>query len=528
MAGISDIHHELCLGLALWNGVDPILKERMFGLTGPQGNHGEDAKEYWWYLEGLPSHALLRWRYHYPQAAFPYQELIEENGRRGTRRLRVRAARHRRVRRRPVLGRGGHLRQGVADRGAREHHRREPRSRRGDHRRAADPVVPQHVAVGERDGRARALGVDGDAVVVEDHRLAGYRLEAAPGPDGNAPRGALLRQRDQHGPRSTAPRPSRAYPKDGINDHVVSRRGHGQPGSGGGPRRPGGTELTVPGRRHRRGPAPAATARAARGAEPRLADATFDEVVADRQREADEFYAAIAPAGTDEERMRVVRQASAGLIWSKQIYPYDVEQVARRRPRRQPPPPPARRGGRNAGWRHLDSFDVLAMPDPWEYPWFAAWDLAFHAIPWAHLDPAFAKYQLHGAAAGVVPAPQRRPAGVRVELRRRQPAGARAGGDPGVRHRRQHRHRLPRADLPEAAAQLHLVGQPAGPRRQQPVRRRLPRPGQHQPGRPFEPPARTAHRAGRRHGLDGLLLPGDAGARRARWPSATTSTTTWS
>ena len=83
MAGLSDIHHELCLGLSLWNGVDPILKERMFGLTGPQGNHGEDAKEYWWYLEGLPSHALLRWRYHYPQAAFPYQDLIEENGRRG-------------------------------------------------------------------------------------------------------------------------------------------------------------------------------------------------------------------------------------------------------------------------------------------------------------------------------------------------------------------------------------------------------------------------------------------------------------
>ena len=112
-----------------------------------------------------------------------------------------------------------------------------------------------------------------------------------------------------------------------------------------------------------------------------------------RERDADEFYAAIAPADTDLERMRVLRQACAGLIWSKQFYPYQVKRWLDGDPG-QPAPPPGHATGRNTGWRHLDSFDVLAMPDPWEYPWFAAWDLAFHAIAWAHLDPTFAKYQL--------------------------------------------------------------------------------------------------------------------------------------
>jgi hypothetical protein len=119
----------------------------------------------------------------------------------------------------------------------------------------------------------------------------------------------------------------------------------------------------------------------------------FDEVVAQRRADADEFYSAIAPANIDAERMRALRQSCAGLIWSKQMYPYRVSRWLDGDPG-EPPPPPSHRAGRNAGWRHLDSFDVLAMPDPWEYPWFAAWDLAFHAISWSHLDPAFAKYQL--------------------------------------------------------------------------------------------------------------------------------------
>ena len=128
-------------------------------------------------------------------------------------------------------------------------------------------------------------------------------------------------------------------------------------------------------------------------AKPTWAGDAFDEVVAAREADADEFYAAIAPDGTSAEKMHILRQACAGLVWSKQMYPYNVRRWLDGDPG-EPPPPASRQHGRNNTWRHLDSFDVLAMPDPWEYPWFAAWDLGFHCVPWAHLDPAFAKYQV--------------------------------------------------------------------------------------------------------------------------------------
>ena len=393
MAGLSDIHHELCLALSLWNGVDPILKERMFGLTGPQGNHGEDAKEYWWYLEGLPSHALLRWRYHYPQAAVPLPG--PDRGERPPRagRLRVRAARHRRLRRRPLLGRRRHLRQGVADRGARAHHRREPRPRRGDDRRAADAVVPQHVAWPERTGRARAAARSATRSSSRTTGSAGYRLEAAPGPTAQTPR-ALFCDNETNTARLYGAAPVTAYPKDGINDHVVSGAATVNP-AGEGTKAAWWYHLTVPAggtaevrlrlhrpRGRRRVPdrswsAPRGSTRSWPTGSARPTSST------PRSRRP----------GTDAERMRVLRQACAGLVWSKQIYPYRVSRWLDGDPA-SPPPPRGHRSGRNADWRHLDSFDVLAMPDPWEYPWFAAWDLAFHAIPWAHLDPAFAKYQL--------------------------------------------------------------------------------------------------------------------------------------
>ena len=160
MAGISDVRHELCLALALWNGVDPILKERMFGLSGPEGNHGEDVKECWWYLEGLPSHALLRWRYHYPQADVPVRGSRRRERPARSQPARVRAHRHRRVRRRPLLDRRGHVCQGLADRGPVPDRDREPRVRRGHAPRSAHPLVPQRVAVDRlhRHPRAAAGG----------------------------------------------------------------------------------------------------------------------------------------------------------------------------------------------------------------------------------------------------------------------------------------------------------------------------------------------------------------------------------
>jgi len=390
MAGLSDIHHDLCLGLALWNGTDPILKERMFGLTGPQGNHGEDVKDYWWYLDALPSHAWLRWRYHYPQAAFPYQRLVEENARRS--------------RDEPEFE--------LLDTGVFDDNRywsvdvayakaspTEMLARITIENHAADeatlsvlPTLWFRNTWRVAGKAAPALFLDGDGVVVEHERLAGYRLEAAPTTGGVRPE-ALFCDNETNTARLFGSPPVTAFPKDGINDHVVAGADTVNPERRG-TKAAWWYRVTVPGggraelrlRLHRPEPdQPAAQTPWHAG--------RFDDVMADREREADEFYAAIAPADIDPEPMRVLRQSCAGLVWSKQMYPYRVNRWLDGDPG-QPAPPPGHRSGRNAGWRHLDSFDVLAMPDPWEYPWFAAWDLAFHTISWAHLDPAFAKYQL--------------------------------------------------------------------------------------------------------------------------------------
>jgi hypothetical protein len=386
MAGISDIRHELCLALALWNGNDPILKERMFGLTGPQGNHGEDVKEYWWYLEGLPSHALLRWRYHYPQAAFPYDQLVH----------------HGRGLQDPELEL---LDTGVFD---------DDRYWSVDvtYAKASPTEVLMRIEVVNHgpdeatlhvlptlwfrntwswDPAARRplIEADGAGLVVADHELAGYRLDAAPGPDG-APPAVLACENETNVPRVFGGEQTTPYPKDGINDHLVAGAATVNPDRSG-------TKAAL----HYR-----VTVAAGGRAELRLklhrplgapgtgwAAAAFDDVIAAREADADAFYTALAPSGTDDEHVRILRQSCAGLVWSKQMYPYNVRRWLDGDPG-EVPPPEVRQHGRNAGWRHVDAFDVLAMPDPWEYPWFAAWDLGFHCVPWAHLDPAFAKYQV--------------------------------------------------------------------------------------------------------------------------------------
>jgi hypothetical protein len=388
MAGISDIRHDLCLSLALWNGKDPILKERMFGLTGPQGNHGEDAKDYWWYLEGLPSHSLLRWRYHYPHGEFPYDALTN----------------HGRGLNDPELE--------LLDTGAFDDDRywsvdvtyakqtptdilmRITVENHGPDDATLD-VLPtlwfrNTWSWGDHTERPR-IAADGSGLLVSDHALAGYRLDAAPGPDGSVPE-ALFCDNETNAPRVFGTAPTTEFPKDGINDHVVSGAPTVNPARVGTKAAlryrvtvPAGGSAELRLRLHR----PASDI----GGLAEWSAREFDDVVATREAEADEFYAALAPAGTTGEEMRILRQASAGLVWSKQMYIYDVSRWLDGDPG-QPAPPDGHRHGRNSGWRHLDAYDVLAMPDPWEYPWFAAWDLGFHAIAWAHLDPAFAKYQL--------------------------------------------------------------------------------------------------------------------------------------
>ena len=524
MAGISDIRHELCLALALWNGEDAILKERMFGLTGPQGNHGEDVKEYWWYLEGLPSHALLRWRYHYPQAAFPYDrarppraracsdpelELLDTGAFDDDRYWSVDVT-YAKASPTEVL-----MRIVVENHGAEE---------------ATLEVLPTlwfRNTWSWDDGASRPRIEDaGSALVVADHALAGYRLEAAPGPDGAAPE-ALFCENETNVPLIFGTEPTHPIPEGRHQRPRRLGRRDGQPGR---LRYEGGAPLPVDGARpgHGRAPAPAAPARRRTGRLPaptgRAPPSTQSSPPA--RPTPTSSTRALAPAGTTPEAMQILRQACAGLVWSKQMYPYDVRRWLDGDPG-EPPPPEAHRHGRNSNWRHLDSFDVLAMPDPWEYPWFAAWDLGFHAIAWAHLDPAFAKYQiivllrewfLHPN--GALPAYEwnfddvNPPVHVMAALR-------------VFRHRRRPRPRVPRAHLPEAARQLHLVAQPRGCRWQQRLQRRLPRARQHQPDRPLEPPRGRPARAGGRHRLDGVLRPHDARDRDRACARRTTSTWTW-
>ena len=233
---------------------------------------------------------------------------------------------------------------------------------------------------------------DGTALVVAEHRLAGYRLEAAPGPDGAAPE-ALFCENETNAPRVFGSEATTPYPKDGINDHVVSGAATVNP-EGFGTKARAALRVTVAGggkaelrlRLHQ--PAPSASRagdlgrrRRSTRSSPRARPTPTSSTPRSRRT---------APTPSS---MRILRQACAGLVWSKQMYPYNVRRWLDGDPG-EPPPPEAHRHGRNSDWRHLDAFDVLAMPDPWEYPWFAAWDLGFHCVPWAHLDPAFAKYQL--------------------------------------------------------------------------------------------------------------------------------------
>src|SRR5215471_5945655 len=395
LAGFCDIHQRLCLSLALWNGRDPILKERAFGLTGPQGNHGEDVKEYWWYLDAVPSHVWNRWRYHYPQGAYPYQDLVDVNARRS--------------RYEPEYE--------LLDTGAFD----------GDRywitevhyaKASADDLLmavrlinagPEaetiHVlpTVWFRntwswgDGEPRpSLWASGDRMVAIEHPIVGpMELVGADGPDGARPQ-LLFCENDTNLARLYGAAALTPYPKDGINDHVVDGAPTVNPDRHGTKCAFWYTLTVPPGRtvelRLRLRPASGGRGGStAADADPLGVD--FDEVMAQRLAEADEFYAELTPAGASADEAMVLRQACARMLWSKQLFYYGVSRWLDGDPG-QPPPPAQRKSGRNSKWRNFDGFDIISMPDKWEYPWFAAWDLAFHCVPLAHLDPAFAKYQL--------------------------------------------------------------------------------------------------------------------------------------
>ena len=377
LAGICDDEQRLCFALAFWNGRDPILKERIFGLTGPQGNHGEDAKEYWWYLDSTPTHSWMRWKYMYPQTEFPYGRLVEENGRRG--------------RLDPEFEL---LDTGVFDDGryweiTAEYAKASPEDvlvrvtvQNHGPETATIHVLPhlwfRNTWSWGLDDRRPSLSLEDGRIVARHHALGTRYLAAAGAPEPLFCENESNRRRLWGGDGP-------AYPKDGINDHVVAGAATVNP-AGTGTKAAFHYVLEVE---------PGATATV----ELRLSDRPTDlgdgfaATFAAREADADELYAELAPAHATAEEAMVLRQALAGMLWSKQFFHYDVRRWLAGDPAG-PPPPPERLHGRNAEWTHLDNHDVISMPDPWEYPWYAAWDLAFHCVPLAHVDPGFAKDQL--------------------------------------------------------------------------------------------------------------------------------------
>jgi hypothetical protein len=389
LAGFCDIEQRLCLGLALWNGQDPIVKERLFGLTGSQGNHGEDVKEYWWYLDAVPSHVWNRWRYHYPQRAFPYADLIEQNAARSRHqpeyeladtgafdgsRYWITEVQYAKAGPDDILMSIEITNAGPDDA---ELHVLPTAWFRNTWSWGTDTARPEIVAAGS--GRATL-----------DHPLAGpMELLAGPGPDGRMP-AALFCENETNLARLYGSPETTPFPKDGINDHIVSGATTVSP-DGRGTKCAFWYRLALPGHgsahlRIRLRPVPA-------GSHPDPLGPDYAALIEQRRAEADEFYAELTPSIASADEAAVMRQAFGGLLWSKQLYYYDVGRWLDG-DAGQPAPPASRLVGRNSRWRSFDAFDIMSMPDKWEYPWFAAWDLAFHCVALAHVDPAFAKYQL--------------------------------------------------------------------------------------------------------------------------------------
>ncbi|WP_091345840.1 MGH1-like glycoside hydrolase domain-containing protein [Micromonospora rhizosphaerae] len=390
MAGVCDDRQTFCFALALWNGKDPILKERMFGLGGDGGNHGEDVKDYWWYEDSTPTHSFMRWRYHYPQAAFPYDELVAVNALRGREDTEYE----------------------LVDTGIFDDDRYWAVT--VDYAKASPTDMCILITVANRGDRAASLHVlptlwfrntwawglpGGDRVpklvgegarLVGEHRVLGQLLL-----EGDGEPTSLLCDNDTNADRLWGLPGRSPYPKDGINDHVVSGATTVNPDREGTKGAlhyvldvPAGGQRQIRLRLTRTAPPPAS-------APPPPADLGdgFDAVLWARRAEANRFFAGVIPAAASADEALVARQAIAGLMWGKQFYHFDVKRWLEGDPG-STPPPAGRRHGRNSHWWHMTSFDVISMPDPWEYPWYAAWDLAFHCVTIARVDPGFAKDQV--------------------------------------------------------------------------------------------------------------------------------------
>jgi hypothetical protein len=380
LAGFSDHRQRLCLSLALWNERDPILKERLFGLTNAEGNHGEDVKEQYFYLDATPTHSYLKMLYKYPQCEYPYAGLVEGNRRRGL---------HERELELIDLG--------VFDAGRYfdvfvEYAKAGPNEilcQLSVFNRGPEParlhVLPQAWfrntwSFEPELGRPSLEQAGPGSVSLVHPQLGQFYLYF------EAPHELLFTENESNVRRLwgvDAPGPF----KDAFHDYVVGGRREALSGSARGTKVAGHYLLEL-------GPGAHTSVRWRLSQSPLAAPfVDFARLLGARQREADEFYAELQVEVRDADARLVQRQALAGMIWSKQYFGYDVRRWLAGDPG-QPPPPSARARGRNAEWDHLVNDEVISMPDKWEYPWFAAWDLAFHCIPLALVDAEFAKQQL--------------------------------------------------------------------------------------------------------------------------------------
>jgi hypothetical protein len=393
IAGICDERQRLCLALALWNGADPILKERMFGLSNGEGNHGEDVKEYWFYLDSTPTHSYLKCQYKYPQRAFPYEDLVATNGRRSKQEMEYEL-----------------LDTGIFDEDRYfdvvvEYAKADPAdivmlvtaTNRGPDTATLHllPTLWYRNTWSWKEGASKptVTAVDSDhgaAALASHDELGDWVLDA------DASAELLFCENETNQQRLFGTPNATPYVKDAINEFVVG----------------GVTDAVNPARTGTKvaahhvleiGPGATQTirlrlsawsdGRANEGGDDRLGT-ELDRVLAGRRREADEFYATVIPASLRQDGAMVMRQALAGLLWGKQYYEYNVHRWLHEHHTNPWDPNAPASSVRNVPWFHMVAADVISMPDKWEYPWFAAWDLAFHCAPLSLVDVDFAKEQV--------------------------------------------------------------------------------------------------------------------------------------
>jgi hypothetical protein len=389
IGGICDFKQRLCFAFAFWNGRDPILKERLFGVTGPQGNHGEDVKELYWYIDNTPSHSFMRMIYRYPHAAFPYEELRSQNSARTKSESEF------------ELWDTDALKSGFFDIEI-------------DYAKNSTDDILIHATATNCGSNAALLHIlptlwfrntwswgrnshrpnlhmgQSEAsevgIIEASHELLGeYRLYCEGAHE------LLFTENESNAERLWGIPNSVPFVKDSINNYVVHGDRNAVNLARVGTKAAAHYKIEIPSGESRT--IRLRLKRIARDERSLRAFANFDELFTKRAHEAEEFYAALSPTCLSKEHCTIQRQALAGMLWSKQFYHYIVDKWLEGDPA-YPPPPEQRKRGRNAQWRHLYNERVMSMPDKWEFPWYASWDLAFHCIPLALVDPQFAKSQL--------------------------------------------------------------------------------------------------------------------------------------